>query len=114
MSLWCMMIRKIKWSHTLKLALKRGKTSDFSPTKVRDSLYRPFTKANLYFDRVMNEGVYLFPSIFPTAETETENRVICVAGIGDRKGFGCLTTNMIPSVDLAFEKNTMLSLLHLR
>ena len=96
--------KKIKWSHTLKLALKRGKTSDFSPTKVRDSLYRPFTKSNLYFDRVMNQSVQVFPSIFPTAETETENRVICVAGIGDRKGFGCLTTNMIPSVDLAFEK----------
>ena len=96
--------KKIKWSHTLKLALKRGKTTHFSPTKVRDSLYRPFTKSNLYFDRVMNQSVQVFPSIFPTAETETENRVICVAGIGDRKGFGCLTTNMIPSVDLAFEK----------
>ena len=30
--------------------------------------------------------------------------MICVAGIGDRKGFGCLATNMIPSIDLAFEK----------
>ena len=46
----------------------------------------------------------MFPSIFPTPDSEKENRVICVAGIGDRKGFGCLTTNMIPSIDLAFEK----------
>ena len=30
--------------------------------------------------------------------------MICVAGIGDRKGFGCLTTNRIPAFDLAFEK----------
>ena len=30
--------------------------------------------------------------------------MICVAGIGDRKGFGCLIANMIPSIDLAFEK----------
>ena len=96
--------KKIKWSHFLKLALKSGKTTHFSPEKVRKSLYRPFTRSNLYFARVMNDVVSLFPSIFPTAETETENRVICVAGIGDRKGFGCLTTNMIPSVDLAFEK----------
>ena len=71
---------------------------------MRLSLYRPFTQSNLYFDRVMNNSVYVFPSIFPTSETETENRVICVAGIGDRKGFGCLTTNRIPSIDLAFEK----------
>ena len=96
--------KKIKWSHFLKLALKSGKTTHFSPEKVRKSLYRPFTRSNLYFARVMNDVVSVFPSIFPTAETETENRVICVAGIGDRKGFGCLTTNMIPSVDLAFEK----------
>ncbi len=42
--------------------------------------------------------------VFPTSETEAENRAICVAGIGDRKGFGCLTTNTIPNLDLAFEK----------
>ena len=95
---------KIKWSHTLKQDLKRGRTTEFSPDNVRAALYRPFTKSNLYFDRVMNEAVYVFPSIFPTPETETENRIICVAGIGDRKGFGCLATNMIPALDLAFEK----------
>ena len=30
--------------------------------------------------------------------------MICLAGIGDRKGFGCLISNLIPSLDLAFEK----------
>ena len=34
-----------------------------------------------------------------------KNRVICVAGVGNRKGFGCLITNRIPTLDLAFEKN---------
>ena len=96
---------KISWSESLKRSLQRAKTAEFSREKVRTSLYRPFTKSNLYFDRMMNERVYVFPSIFPTPETETENRVICVAGIGDRKGFGCLMTNRIPSLDLAFEKN---------
>ncbi len=96
---------KISWSETLKRNLQRGKTADFSKEKVRTSLYRPFTKSNLYCDRMMIERVYVFPSIFPALETETENRVICVAGVGDRKGFGCLITNMIPSLDLAFEKS---------
>ena len=95
---------KIKWSGDLKLKLKSGTTTDFSHEKVRISLYRPFTKSNLYFDRVMNNSVYVFPSIFPTPKTETKNRVICVAGVGDRKGFGCLITNGIPAFDLAFEK----------
>ena len=95
--------KKIGWSSGLKLKLKSGKTVDFSEEKVRTVLYRPFTKSNVYFDRVMAERVYMFPSILPTSKTETENQVICVAGVGNRKGFGCLTTNMIPSTDLAFE-----------
>ena len=95
---------KIGWSSGLKLKLKSGRTVDFSEEKVRTVLYRPFTKSNLYFDRVMAERVYMFPSVLPTSKAETENQVICVAGVGNRKGFGCLTTNMIPNIDLAFEK----------
>ena len=30
--------------------------------------------------------------------------MICIPGLGDRKGFGCFATNSIPSMDLAFEK----------
>ena len=97
--------QKISWSENLKRKLRGGQLAEFAESKLRESLYRPFTKANLFFDRVLNERVYVFPSIFPTPDTENENRVICVAGIGDRKGFGCLATSNIPSLDLAFEKN---------
>ena len=95
---------KIKWSRDLKAKLKRGRTTEYTNDKVRTSFYRPFTKLNLYFDQTMNDVVAVFPSIFPTLYTETENRMICVAGIGDRKGFGCLITNRITTFDLAFEK----------
>ena len=88
---------KIKWSSGLKQKLKSSQLAGFATTKIRRSLYRPFTKSNLYFDRMINDRVLVFPSIFPTPETEAENRVICVAGIGDRKDFGCLITNRIPS-----------------
>ncbi len=67
---------KIKWSSTLKQKLQGGQISTFTEAKVRQSLYRPFTKLNLYFDRMMNDRVLVFPFIFPTPETETENRVI--------------------------------------
>ena len=95
---------RISWSGDLKQGLKRGKTGQFAVENVRQSLYRPFTKSNLYFDRLMNNSVYLFHQIFPTPKTETENQGICVAGLGDRKGFGCLVTDLIPALDLAFEK----------
>ena len=95
---------KIKWDQELRRHLQRGKYAEWTHDKVRVSLYRPFTKFNLFFDRVLNNRVYLLPSIFPTPDTEEKNRIICVAGIGNRKSFGCLATNNIPALDLAFEK----------
>jgi predicted helicase len=95
---------KIKWSRDLKLDLQRGHYATFDASKLRRSLYRPFCKRWLFFDRILNEEVYQFPEILPTQAVELENTVICVPGPGDRKGFGCLATNFITNLDLAFEK----------
>ena len=85
---------KISWSRDLKSDLKRGRIAEYTEDKVRNSLYRPFIKSNLFFDRVMNEEVYVFPSIFPISETETENRVICV-NVSREKPFACLIVDCI-------------------
>ena len=89
---------KISWSESLKRKLQSGKTTDFSQENIKISLYRPFTKSNLYFDRMLTERVYVFPSIFPTPETEKENRVICVNGIGGIKPFHGLMVDVIPDL----------------
>ena len=91
---------KISWSESLKRKLQSGKTTDFSQENIKISLYRPFTKSNLYFDRMLTERVYVFPSIFPTPETEKENRVICVNGIGSNKPFNGLMVNVIPCLGI--------------
>ena len=91
---------KISWSRDLKVKLKRGTIAEYAEHKVRTSLYRPFTKSNLYFDRTINDVVYVFPSIFPTAAAESENRVICVSGIGSNKTFQSLIVDVIPDVQL--------------
>ena len=91
---------RISWSRDLKAKLKRGRMTKYADHKVRDVLYRPFTRSNLYFDRMMNDVVYVFPSIFPTAETEEENRVICLTAIGNNKPFHCLMTQQIPDLHL--------------
>ena len=90
---------KIKWTRSLKSKLKTGTMAEFSAENVRTSLYRPFTKSHLYFHRMMNECVYVFPSIFPISDTEAENRVICVSGSGSKKPFHTLVSSMIPSID---------------
>ena len=95
---------KISWSESLKRKLEKGKTADFSQENIRKSLYRPFTKMNLYFARMMTERVYVFPSIFPTAESERENRVICVSGIG-HDYFRCQIANAIPELKFSSSAN---------
>ncbi len=70
----------IKWSRDLKLDLKREHYAEFAERKIRTSVYRPFCKRFLFFDRILNEEVYQFPQIFPTRNTETENIVISISG----------------------------------
>jgi len=94
----------LKWTDRLKEALYKRQTLKFEMDKIRLSLYRPFCKQFLYFDHLLNQRRYQQHLFFPTSAIETENIAICVPGPGDRKGFGCLTTNAIPSLDLAFEK----------
>ena len=91
---------KISWSSGLKQKLKGGHIAEFAEAKLRQSFYRPFTKSNLYFDRMMNDRVSVFPSIFPTPETETENRAICVSGLVSNKPFQTLMASMIPCFDI--------------
>ena len=89
---------KISWSRDLKLDLKRSKTAEFEESKIRISLYRPFLKTNLFFDRILNEEVYQQPESFP--KSETENVVICVRAVGSNAPFHCIITNHIPDLHL--------------
>ena len=89
--------RRISWSSGLKQELLRSRVAEFAQEKIRASLYRPFTRMNLYFDRMMNERVYLFPFIFPTPETETENRTIWLK-VGATWPMFALIVNKFPNL----------------
>ncbi|MFM6191503.1 MAG: type ISP restriction/modification enzyme [Planktothrix sp.] len=95
---------KINWSRDLKKDLKSGKFLEFSQTRIRQSLYRPFVSSRLYFADGLNDSPGKFSLIFPTPETEKENLIISIAGVGDRKGFGCFISQFIIALDFAFEK----------
>ena len=85
---------QISWGSSLKSQLKGKHTAEFAPSKIRRHLYRPFTNTNLFFDRILNERVFVFPRIFPTPDTEEENRVISV-NTSREKPFTCLITDCI-------------------
>jgi predicted helicase len=86
----------LKWTRNLKKALKAGHSATISPANFRRSLYRPFCKKWLFFDRMLNEVVYLTPSLFPTAGAEALNMVICCTS-HNQMPFSCLVTNCLPN-----------------
>ena len=91
---------KIKWSRDLKRKLKRAAITEYANHKIRTSLYRPFTKANLFLDKILIDSLGQFPTIFPTLETETTNQVIIVSDHGFRSGFNVLMANLIPDLHI--------------
>ena len=48
----------------------------------------------------MNQRVHVFPAIFPTPETEIENRAICCTSVGAKKSFHCLITQHLTDIHL--------------
>jgi len=89
---------KISWTRALKQDLVKGKRYSYDDNALIQSLYRPFTKQWLYFNRRFNEMVYQMPRIFP--DSAAENRVICVSGIGARSGFCAFIANALPCFDM--------------
>ncbi len=89
---------KIAWSRDLKLDLKRGNYANYSPDKVRNSLYRPFAKKQLFFDRVLNEEVYQQPAYFPDVQSEAQNTLLCVGSVGIEKPFYSTLVNCVPNL----------------
>jgi len=86
--------KKLSWSRNLKRHLDSHRYTEFSEEKIRMSLYRPFVKMYLFFDRVMNNDVYPFTHIFPTPATEKENKIILLK-VGMEIPLFALCTNVL-------------------
>ncbi|HLL76743.1 MAG TPA: type ISP restriction/modification enzyme [Pyrinomonadaceae bacterium] len=85
----------MKWTHRLLEAVGNHHTLEVKHASFRNGLYRPFTKQHLYFNRELNERVYVLPSIFPTPKTEEENRGIWIK-TGSEWPMFALAVNVIP------------------
>jgi predicted helicase len=91
---------KIKWSSRLKECFARQIKAEFKEDAIRRALYRPFCKQFLYFDNLMIHRQGLFPTIFPTDESEKENRVISLTDLASEKPFMALVSNIIPDLHI--------------
>ena len=95
---------RIKWSRQVKASLKKLESSSYEAAHFRTALYRPFCKKHLYFDHFWNEERYQQFLIFPTPESEKENRVICVSGLG-HDFFRCLIADRISEYKFSNSSN---------
>ena len=89
---------EMKWTRRVKKLLEKREQVIYKDSHIRLSMYRPFFKQWLYFDRMFNDAVCRIPSFFPTADTE--NLVICVTGTGSKKPFSTLIVDTIPDLNL--------------
>ena len=89
---------RISWTDSLKNDLEKATTHQFYEVNVIPSIYRPFTKEWLYFDKSFNQRRYQMPHIFPNASAG--NRVISVTGRGATKDFSALMTNTLPDLEM--------------
>lgn len=90
----------ISWSRGLKNALKMKKTLSLTG-EIIPSMYRPFSKGYLYFDKYLNEMVLQNSRFFP--KNGAKNIVILVAGVGSETGFSTFISNSI--VDIQCVRN---------
>ncbi|MCX7066165.1 MAG: hypothetical protein NTW85_00450 [Methylococcales bacterium] len=81
----------IKWDTDLDSYAKRNIEKEFEENNIVDSIYRPFTKQFLYFDRHFNGRTYQWFNIF----SEKGNISISIPGLSSPKNFHCFSTNSI-------------------
>ena len=89
---------KIKWDQKLFEQALKGIKHTFDDGKIRTAIYRPYFKQWLYYDKVFNWSQYQLPKLFPNSNSE--NLLICVSGIGVSKDFTCIISDTLPDLEL--------------
>ena len=91
---------KFAWDRVNKRNVVRGVNVDVAARGFRQSLYRPFTRQNCYFDptQQFNNCTYQLPTMFPTPEHQ--NIGITVTAAADRARFSSIASYQL--IDLNF------------
>ena len=59
-----MLDSSIKWTRAVKNDFRRGTVYEYDDSQIIEASYRPFVKANLYFDKRLNEMQYQLNAMF--------------------------------------------------
>ncbi|OUL05403.1 DEAD/DEAH box helicase [Bacillus spizizenii] len=85
----------IKWSRGLKNKLSKSQKIKFDEKNIVLSMYRPFVKKWLYYDKDMNENPGQYKNINMSNEM-----VLYVNGVGAKREFSAFVTDLVPNLDL--------------
>ena len=98
---------EIKWTNTLKASLKQRKNIGFDENRIREVLYRPFTKLWLYEDDRILSAVKTVSAMFPR-DTEVDDAgdtapqvtggggsAILITSPSNKTVFGALATGVV-------------------
>ena len=90
--------KNVKWNRELKNQLKRKNKTKFAEDYLRKAAYRPFVATNCYANYTFITMKGQTDRIFP--DSLSENRVICVPGIGSTKQFSVLMTDTMTDLNI--------------
>lgn len=91
---------KIAWTRALKQEFIKNKNLQEShKDRIRLTMYRPFNKQWLYWDKNLNEEQYQLPKIFPDKSTRN---VVINTGVGNGKDFSALVSDFISDTNQAY------------
>ena len=88
----------MRWDRELKRRVRQQVPTSCSNENIRQVAYRPFVKQHLYADRTFSQAPGQTRDIFPTPDSD--NRVICVPGVGSTKPFSALVVDTMPYLEL--------------
>lgn len=88
----------ISWTVNLRKDAEKRIQHTFDSKEITSSLYRPFCKQNLYYDKPFIERPGLVKKLYPTKEHF--NILITLTPIGARRGFSSLITNEVPDLNM--------------
>ncbi len=87
---------RISWTRALKNDRTKNVKHTFDASQFVYSMYRPFNRLVMYYHRPFIESPGIFNRLYPRG---LENRIIVLSGVGASKGFSCLISDKIPSLD---------------
>jgi predicted helicase len=94
--------RTIKWTSELENHANKNSNLDFSSDNIINSLYRPFTKQYIYFDKIITHRIYQNSSIFGYKHI-FDNKIICFSISSRIRNYSVLASDKLTSLALYVE-----------